>query len=272
MTNTQIRMDFKVKKMKFCKISALGLVLLSACTPDAAKWTPTESPKENTVDRTVSTYTIPYAVCNKEWNCLEKGKFLNFLKDSIPRPYAVRITLEEYGGHSEKRLKDIERELLRYGVPLDLIHRNYDHVDDLYEVYQRYKYQPCNRDEDKNKAIACNALNSVVVVVVEQFVVIPPSCANFLEHIGDASQAYTSSNFGCSTEVNLGMMIANPLDLLRGRARGGYDGTVLAAGVNRYETDNIKPIVQIITTTMQQNATGNASGTGGGTGGGSGGY
>jgi type IV pilus biogenesis protein CpaD/CtpE len=60
-------------------------------------------------------------------------------------------------------------------------------------------------------------------------------------------------------------MIANPQDLLRGRDHSPYDGQVIAVGVTRYETDKIKPIAEITTTTMQ------TAGAGGGSGGSSGG-
>jgi hypothetical protein len=260
--------------MKICKFSllgiGLGISLLAGCTPEVAKWSPPESPKENRVDRIVFAYTFPYPVNMKSMNSLEKARFLEFLKETIPSPYAVKITLEEYGGHSDKRIKDIERELLRFGVPLDAISRNFDSVDLPYTPSHKYKYGAKCHHTDHHKT---HERGSAVVIVVERFVVITPSCANYLTQIGDASQAYNSSNFGCATEANLGMMISNPLDLLRGRERSPYDGTVMAAGVNRYETDNIKPIVAVSTTVMQQNqgASGSGSSGGGATGSASGG-
>lgn len=260
--------------MKICRISMLGLglgiSLLSGCTPEVAKWSPAESPKENRVDRAVFTYTLQYPAHGKAMSALEKAKFLEFIKNTIPNPYAVEVTLEEYGGHSDKRLMDIERELLRYGVPSDLLHRNFDHVEEQYAGDDhQYKHKPRKKGHHKGHH-KTHAKGSVVVIVVERFVVITPSCSNFSEQIGDANQAYNSSNFGCSTEANLGMMIADPRDLLRGRDRDPYDGKVLAAGVNRYENDKIKPIAQI-TTTLIQNAgasTGAAAATGTASGGG----
>lgn len=260
--------------MKICKLSilgiGLGISLLSGCTPEVAQWSPAESPKENRVDRIVFAYTLPYSINMKKMDNLEKARLLEFLQDTIPSPYAVKITLEEYGGHSDKRIKDIERELLRFGVPLDSIDRNYDNVDIHYTGINKHKYHKKCHFIDHYKP---HASGSVVVIVVERFVVITPSCANFLTQIGDASQDYASSNFGCSTEANLGMMIANPRDLLRGRERNAYDGTVMAAGVNRYERDKIKPIAEITTTVMQnQGTSGGSTSGGGGTGGAGGGY
>lgn len=257
--------------MKICKISMLGLgliSLLSACAPEVTKWTPAETPKENRVDRAVFTYTFPYPAHGKGMNSLEKAKFLEFLRKTILKPYAVNVTLEEYGGHSDKRLIDIERELLKYGVPSDLIHRSFDHVDEHYEEHHRHKHHPHKKGHQKaHHKTHAKALGSVVLVVVERFVVITPSCANFSEQIGDANQAYNASNFGCSTEANLGMMIADPRDLLRGRERDPYDGKVMAAGVHRYENDKIKPIAEVNTTLMQTSGTGAGGPAGGAAGG-----
>ena len=255
--------------MKICKLSllgiGLGISLLAGCTPEVVQWSPPESPKENRVDRVVFAYTFPYPVHMKSMDSLEKARLLEFFQDTIPSPYAVKITLEEYGGHSDKRIKDLERELLRFGVPLDAIDRNYDYVDIHYSTAHQHKYRNKCRHTDHHKV---HEHGSVVVIIVERFVVIAPSCANFLTQIGDASQAYNSSNFGCSTEANLGMMIANPQDLLRGRDRSPYDGTVMAAGVNRYENDKIKAIAEITTTLMQSQGGTSSGGAGGSSGGG----
>lgn len=263
--------------MKICKISMLGLgliSLLSGCAPEVTKWTPAESPKENRVDRAVFTYTLPYPAHGKAMNSLEKARFLEFIKNTIPNPYAVQVTLEEYGGHSDKRLMDIERELLRHGVPSDLIHRNLDNADEPYKGDHHHKHKRHAHKKGHHKGHHKNHAKesgSLVLIVVERFVVITPSCGNFLEQIGDANQAYNSSNHGCATEANLGMMIADPRDLLRGRNEGPYDGKVMAAGVNRYENDKIKPIVQVTTTLMQSGATGGSGGAAATTGGGAGG-
>lgn len=254
--------------MKMYKLGILGMALLAGCTPQVVEWSPAESPKENRVDRAVFIYPIPYEARMKELAPLEKAKLLEFLKDTIPSPYAVRITLVEYGGHSEKRLMDIERMLLIHGVPSDLLHRNFDHVEEAYQPEIQRKYRACKKEQ---KYFYRKTSGSIVELIVERFVVITPSCANFWEQIGNASQAYANSNFGCANEANFGMMIANPQDLLRGRDRDPYDGAVLAAGVKRYENDKIKEIQRVTTTTMQSPYISVTGGAGGGSSGSAGG-
>ena len=245
--------------MKVYKLFVVTLALLAGCTPQVADWTPAESPKENKVDRVVFSYFFPYSAGDKEMKPEEKRRFLQYLRDYAPSPSAISVTIQEYGGHSEKRVKDIERELLKYGVSHDLITVDYDGLETPY---------PAHHKHHKHK----KSSESGVELTIERFIVIPPSCSNFSRKIGDAEQAYNSSNFSCAYETNLGMMVANPRDLVRGRRTSPYDGKVIAAGVNRYENDKIKPIAEVNTTDItptNSTTTGSAGAPSIGTGGGS---
>jgi pilus assembly protein CpaD len=245
--------------MKIHKLLVVTFALLAGCTPDIAEWTPAESPKENKVDRLVFSYFFHYPAHAEHMKPEEKRKLNQFLRDHAPSPYAVNVTIQERGGHSEKRIKDVERELLKYGIPQDFITVDYDGLEPPCPAHQKHHTHK-------------NGGDSGVELIVERYIVIPPSCANFSRQLGDAQQAYNSSNFGCAYEANLGMMVANPRDLIRGRERGAYDGKVLAAGVNRYENDKIKAILQVATTNIPQASTtsstsGAASSAGAATGG-----
>jgi pilus assembly protein CpaD len=246
--------------MKIYKIGLLSLMLISGCTPDIAEWTPAESPKDNTVDRAVFTYFVKYLAHDKEWTDIEKRKLHQFMKNTIISPSAVAVVLVEYGGHSEKRVKQIEREFIKYGVPADLITVDYDYID---ESYTRQNMKgPC---ESAQKHYGNDAgATSGVEIVLERFLVIPPSCGNFSKQMGDGSQDYLSSNYGCATEANLGMMVANPRDLIRGREQGAYRGKVMAAGVNRYDNDKVKALLDVTTTTSIEAPAATSSGGGGG--------
>ncbi|MBY0502084.1 MAG: CpaD family pilus assembly protein [Alphaproteobacteria bacterium] len=241
--------------MKIYNIGVVAFLLLAGCAPQIAEWTPAESPKENKVDRVVFTHSLHYPAHVERMEAEDKRKFNQFLRNHAPSPSAVSVIIQEYGGHSEKRIKDVERELIKYGVSPDLITVDYDEVEVPHESYHRSKKHHKHKE----------SRGSGVEIIIERYIVIPPSCANFSSKIGDAQQAYNSSNYGCSTEANLGMMVANPRDLIRGRDRSAYDGKVIAAGVNRYENDKIKQITEIATTTITP--PGNPSTTsGGGTG------
>lgn len=210
---------------------SLFLLLLAGCTPEVSDWTPAESPKENKVERAVFSHFVYYPEKANEFEEIEKKRLLRFLKTTVLRPSAVTVILVEYGGRSKKRVKDIVRELIKYGISYDLI------VDDN-ETGQ----SSCSTSKRSQKG-----QESGVEVIVERFVVIPPECADFSQPIGTARQEYSHSNFGCADAVNMGMMIANPRDLILGRPMGDSDGQVIAEGVRRYRTDKVKKLIDVST-------------------------
>ncbi len=233
--------------MKIYKLSAILFGFLGACTPDVTNWTPAESPKENKVERTVFTHTVDYPAHSGSMREKEKKNLLRFLKTNVRRPSAVTALLVEYGGHSEKRIKDIIRELIRYGIPYDLISIDGDQEE-------RHLKHHHHKSGEKG---------SGVDVIIELYIVIPPACANFSQPIGDSRQAYNTSNYGCSDATNLGLMVSNPRDLLKGRELGSSDGTVIAAGVERYRKDNVKQLLET-STTVDPGQTGQTESTNGG--------
>ncbi len=222
--------------MKIYKISALGLAILAAgCTAEVAQWTPAESPKENKVERAVFKLDVHYPAHASELSKAEKKKLVHFLKEKGSNPYSITVTIEEHGSHNEKRVKDLEKVILQHGVPYDLIEVE-AHAGD-------FECDPIQGNKKHHKGHPGG-----VTVVIERFLVIPPSCADFSQQIGNANQTHAGSNFGCATEANFGMMVANPRDILRGRTTGDYDGTVMAAGVKRYHDDKIKALIDTSTT------------------------
>lgn len=225
--------------MKIYQLSVICIALLGGCAPRVAEWTPAESPKENIVDRAIFTHLIHYPAHQNEMPTKEKESLRKFLKGTVLRASAVTVILEEYGGQSEKRIRDIKRELLKFGIPQELITVEEGCRPRGYKHHQRGQH-------------------SGVEVIVERYVVIPPSCADFSQPIGNSLQEFPHSNFGCADAVNFGMMVANPRDLIRGRPLGDSDGTVIAAGVARYRTDKVKELIDT-STTVEPGATTSSS-------------
>jgi pilus assembly protein CpaD len=56
------------------------------------------------------------------------------------------------------------------------------------------------------------------------------------------------SNWSCATAVNLGMMVASPADLERGRVPGTADGTVMARSIENYRKGKTKPLMTDVST------------------------
>ena len=73
-----------------------------------------------------------------------------------------------------------------------------------------------------------------------RYLVSLPACPNWSKTPQlDFTNAH-ASNFGCTTAVNLGMMVASPGDLVEGRPVGLPDAIPAAAAVQRYQSDKVQ--------------------------------
>lgn len=79
-----------------------------------------------------------------------------------------------------------------------------------------------------------------VRIVVERYVVTPPACPDWRQRAYPNYENAPSSNFGCANVTALGLMAADPRDLIEGREYRQTDGGSAAAAVRRYREDEVK--------------------------------
>ncbi|MEQ9042560.1 MAG: CpaD family pilus assembly lipoprotein [Alphaproteobacteria bacterium] len=79
-----------------------------------------------------------------------------------------------------------------------------------------------------------------VIVAVEHYDVRVPTCPDWRRNPPLTNGV--SSNFGCTDAVNLGLMLADPRDLVTGRELGAMDGIPAAAAVERYRKGEVKEL------------------------------
>jgi pilus biogenesis lipoprotein CpaD len=84
--------------------------------------------------------------------------------------------------------------------------------------------------------------NRRVDVSVRSWTVRVPGCPDWSRDPGYNPLNQPMSNLGCATLTNLGQMVADPADLVRGRPLGPADGVHAAEGVVRYRTDKVKDL------------------------------
>lgn len=87
-------------------------------------------------------------------------------------------------------------------------------------------------------AAANTAPNRGRLEVIRTLVTLPP-CPNWSKSSSYDFGNQPSSNFGCATQTDLGMMVANPSDLAGGLPLSGAAGQPAAAAVNRYLNDKV---------------------------------
>lgn len=82
-----------------------------------------------------------------------------------------------------------------------------------------------------------------VRVLVHRFVVVAPRCPDWRKPANADYGNTQASNFGCADAVNLGMMLADPRDLIEGRTmEDGASGDTAAAAVKRYRDGKVIPL------------------------------
>jgi pilus assembly protein CpaD len=105
-------------------------------------------------------------------------------------------------------------------------------------------------------AVPRNAL----LVVVERYVVTPPDCPNWTKSQSDDHENAHNSNFGCSDATNLGLMVADPRDLVIGRQLGPAGAAQAGLAIQRYRAGQTAPLLG----TVAGQTYGNSGGSSGG--------
>jgi pilus assembly protein CpaD len=81
-----------------------------------------------------------------------------------------------------------------------------------------------------------------IVIKVERYVVTPPNCPDWTKSPTENHDNTVASNFGCATTTNLGLMVADPRDLVVGRTLGPEEGDPAIAAIDRYRAGKPKDL------------------------------
>ena len=102
---------------------------------------------------------------------------------------------------------------------------------------------------------------NAVAVSVARYVATGPKCPDWNEIDPQGFSNTPTSNCGCATITNLGAMVADPADLLRGVQPGPADAEFAARGVQRYRSGEIS---KSLTPELSNTAAGSAPSASGG--------
>ena len=196
---------------RYCCPLALTLALV-ACAPGAAEYTKAEAPNRLQVAGATSTVELAFAPRSDRLVAAAEARLGSLVATGAIRP-ADRVMVAAAGppGLAAAREAAVARQLLRWGIVADA---------------QPLPAVPRDR----------------ALVTVGRYAVTLPPCPNWSEPRANDFTNAPTSNFGCATAVNLGLM-ANPADLASGEALGPAAGQPAAAAVTRYLTDQVTPPV-----------------------------
>jgi pilus assembly protein CpaD len=218
--------------------SVLGLGL-GACAPATMGpspnlgWIEAGSPKGLEVDRAEYRHKVYFATDEARISGVEQDRLLAFLSSVRPGE-GDTLRLE---GHADERATDL------YNI--ELAARRAESVgsflreqgfDDLTVTSSAFG--------EALPAVAGTGpeswqQNRRVELVLERYLVTLPPCPDWSRQSGTDFSNLPHSNFGCATQTNLGLMVAEPRDLVHGRGLGPADGVHQAEGIVRYRTGKV---------------------------------
>lgn len=80
---------------------------------------------------------------------------------------------------------------------------------------------------------------SAVTVIARRYTVTAPACPDWSRPLARNDANLPTSNFGCSTAINLGAMVADPADLAGGRDPGPDDGAGAVRSVQLWRAGKV---------------------------------
>jgi pilus assembly protein CpaD len=80
-----------------------------------------------------------------------------------------------------------------------------------------------------------------IVVFAQTVAVVQPTCAGYNAPIALDQEWRPIGQLGCANAVNLGLMVANPADLMQGRPLGPGDAEHQTQAITRYRTGTVYP-------------------------------
>jgi len=192
-------------------LSLATMLLLGACAP-VTSYTEAEAPRNLTVDSSTTRLDLRFLAGSAQLSPVEAAQLRRLAaKGSIGATDRVTVAAAGTPYLVQQRIGTVSALLVPYGIAVS------------------------------GSQIANLPPNHAVVEVIRTLVTLPP-CPNWSKKSQPDFENAPSSNFGCATETNLGLMVANPTDLALARADGPTAGQPAAAAVQRYLTDKVTPL------------------------------
>jgi len=214
-----MRSDPRAFMMYVVPLFLAAALLAAGCTPESARWSAAEAPKANKVDFVTMAHEVHFAP-GATAPAAGEAKALSEFLDNVALGYGDQVTVDT-GPSSGNALADA------------LAAKRLEAVTVLLRQH-RIRAQPASRPT-VDGALARDG----VVVTVGRYVVTGPSCPDHSKPEADDFANTAPSNYGCATATNLGLMVANPADLVHGTPAGPADGEFAARGVQQYRAGEI---------------------------------
>ena len=212
-------METNKKRATYLTSLFVSLLMVAGCTPDSGRWTPTEAPKENKIDFVTIQHQIHFAPGSATITTAETKALADFLR-TVDFGYGDGATID-VGPRGQSATADA------------LASKRFDAVTVALRR-QRVHAQPASKP-----TVEGVLSRDTAIVIVGRYVVTPPNCPDRTKPESDDYMNTTQSNYGCATATNLGLMVANPGDLVHGATPGPADGEFATRGVQLYRSGGV---------------------------------
>ena len=183
-------------------LMAAGAVIVAGCAQTVADWTPAEVPNELQVRWVTHDHAISFASPSNLLTNQEARSLDRFLSEIDLRP-------------SDRLFVDVGPQA---GEVVD--------DDRVGAINQRLRQHIPNAQA--TPIAGERGTGDEIRLIVGRYVALPPNCPDFSRPTASNAANYADSNLGCSTQRNLGLMLADPGDLIRGRTLGPADGEAMS--------------------------------------------
>jgi pilus assembly protein CpaD len=184
----------------------LVAALAAACAPQTSQWSHVEAPRENRVTLVRMSHSVQFRANEERMSASETARLAAFIRDQNIGYGDQVLLLSGDGASAARRQESVAMVFARGGL----------------RVVRDVQIEGVSTSPDE------------VRIVVGRHVVTPPECPNWSKRADDDFGNTGSSHIGCATTTNLGLMVADPRDLLIGRTMGPADGEVAATRVESY--------------------------------------
>jgi len=201
-------------KTRLIILLAIASAALTACNSTPDEWTSAQAPRQLRVDFQRLTHATAFPSGSAQLAQGERDSLLGFLRAAEVTPDdTIYLEAADEDKLSGSRVGALVRDLSRKGYSVATL--------------------PAARD-----AVPANSL----MVVVERYVVTPPDCPNWSKSASGDHENAVTSNFGCANVSNLGLMVADPRDLVVGRDLGPADADYTNLAIQRYRAGKTSPL------------------------------
>lgn len=202
MKSRQNRRLFRRNRRRRTTLIAAFGVIVAGCAQTVADWNPQAAPNDMQVQWVTHEHSVSFAspanlLTNQEARSLDR--FLNEIELRPSDRLFVDVGPKNGEVVDDSRVNAINDQLRHY-VP-------------------GAQATPISSEKGSAREIR---------LIVGRYVALPPNCPNLSSPSHTNPGNLPDSNFGCTTQRNLGLMLADPGDLLRGRTLGPADGEALS--------------------------------------------